>query len=1057
MSMDENAKKVVDSIMEVINASEIYSFEEDPAPVFNILLKKWEQMLNFQHTDLPSGLRNRWKKLTSSDFTNCDSNMLLDIEKKVDDNIDQKEMTVLNSLINLLCRLDRSDNIEDMNLVLQVVGIQRLWMAFEDSFVENLAPIIKMLVEQYFEYSGKCADELAEPVNKVWNSICESSKDKTLELASIFEGKLSMFKSDDGLLLLDAALFFVKKYEASYYGCDRDNRPSITPWQLEEFIYNLKLDYVANKLWTIIDTAYPYSFKKEPLPVFQLLVDYYISNHTFETEIPAKWKMTLDELRNITQSCIDNTAKSLFKSFKETLSLVNLDEKLLAKIVDFFVEKYAELHRSEGGEFVLPEDLANFVYWIAVGVEGCTTELALYNPFAGLGTYGKTHAEKLRYQLNYQVEDAKDDLEEVESALETFKEHSWYHGVESDQTNRLIGSVRLLVNNPTNLNQMYIAAEDSLQDEIEGFTGGWAFIATPPIASTEVSSEKFVGVLTKLFDKFIEAEGMSDAYFVLPKSFCYDSAYAHLRNKVVSRCILRGVIDLPKEIFKSSIEAVIVHLNKLTSNYYVDHQTLFVDARTLIKDSKLDDSHLLDICIDGKRTPYCTESDSLTISQYHYCLLPELYIPKSIEKGADDISIRLGELISFADEDASKEREGLFITEDCFRNDFKVLFEEVKFEQQMVEKDDEKFIGELIVLTFMRNKFLISKIPQGSSFYLRNNQVALKVKNPSAFSIDYVISSILKNGILDRASLAMTGVDFSSTYHREKIINNILRTEIFVPLDKSNQEETISTLREKYEQDKLAEEEAEKKRFAHREASSDISHMLGTTFHKIEICLMKLEEIEEALPVVAQMKDCIEYMTRFIDSVGQNFSDLKNKRIGMVKTKVNDFINQYCAGWKNYGKNTFEVQYDSSIDNNTTFMIHEVLMKVLLDTLLDNVYRHGFDRVKSPNHKVKISTSYASMDNKKYVLLSVANNGKPFPKDFTIEKYISRGEYCGESGRTGLGGNHVYSIAKAHKGFINLTSDEEWNVIVEILLPVTYYNECSTDKFTAYEHTKECL
>ena len=36
--MDENAKKVVDSIMEVINASEVYSFEENPAPVFNILL-----------------------------------------------------------------------------------------------------------------------------------------------------------------------------------------------------------------------------------------------------------------------------------------------------------------------------------------------------------------------------------------------------------------------------------------------------------------------------------------------------------------------------------------------------------------------------------------------------------------------------------------------------------------------------------------------------------------------------------------------------------------------------------------------------------------------------------------------------------------------------------------------------------------------------------------------------------------------------------------------------------------------------------------------------------
>ena len=97
------------------------------------------------------------------------------------------------------------------------------------------------------------------------------------------------------------------------------------------------------------------------------------------------------------------------------------------------------------------------------------------------------------------------------------------------------------------------------------------------------------------------------------------------------------------------------------------------------------------------------------------------------------------------------------------------------------------------------------------------------------------------------------------------------------------------------------------------------------------------------------------------------------------------------------------------------------------------------------------------MDEKKFVLLSVANNGKPFPKDFSIEKYISRGEFCGESGRTGLGGNHIYNITKAHKGFINLTNDGEWNVIVEILLPVAYYNDCCTDKFMTYGHAKECL
>lgn len=1048
--MEKKVKMVVDSIMKVVNASETYSFEENPALIFNILLEKWEHMLGFQHTDLPNGLHNRWKKITFSECTDNDSEMLSKIEKIINDKIGQNEMAVIKSLTELSCRLNRSDFLESMIFIIQIVRLQKMWMEFENcenySFFVNPSPVIKILVEQYFERSNKQIDEFPEVLRNKWNTICDSSKDVDIDCVNEFD------ENDECLLLLDAALFFVKKYKTSYYNCGSDNRPSVTPWQLEEFIYDLKLDYVATKLWSTIGSAYPYSFKKEPLPVFQLLADYYVSNHFFEAEIPVKWKSTLNELKQITQSCIDNTAKGLFESFKETLSLVNHDEILLAKVVDFFVDKYAELHIDEGGEYILPKTLIDFIYWTAVGCDGCTTELALYNPFAGLASYGKIHTEMLRFQLNDEIERAKDDQKEKESALGIYKEHSWYHGVESDQTNRLIGCVRLLVNNPTNLEQIHIAAEDSLVDEIEGFTGGWTFIATPPIASTEMSAEKFVGVLTILYDKFIDAEGMSDAYFVLPKLFCYDSAYAHLRNKVVSKCILRGVIDLPKEIFKNSIDAIVVHLNKLKYNYGINHQTLFVDARNLQKDSGLED--LRDVYAYGKRATYCTEVDPLVISQYNYCLLPELYISKPIEKEAGEMSIRLGELISLADGNESEEREGLFISDDWFRNDTKVLFENISLEKQMVEKDDVKLTGEHIILTFMRNKFLICKTSQDSSFYLRNNQVAFKVNNSVAFSLNYIISSVLRNGILDRASLAMIGVDFNSGYQRKWIIDNILRTEIFVSLDRSNQEEVVSALREKYEQEKLAEEEAEKKRFAHREASSDISHMLGTTFDRIGDNLSELKGIDGAKEVMTQLKDNFDYMKRLIDSVGKDFMAAKMRS---RKRNVNDFINTYCEGWKNYGKNTFEVQYETSVGDNTTFKIDEVFIKVLLDTLLDNAYRHGFERYKSSEHQVKITTSYVAMDNKKYVLLSIANNGKPFPDGFTIEKYISRGEFCGESGRTGLGGNHVYSIAKRHDGFICLTKDEKWNVIVEVLLPVEYYDESETDKFVEYGNAKECM
>lgn len=1052
MAMDENAKKMVDSIMEIVNTSETYSFEENPAPIFNILLKKWEQMLNFQHKDLPNGLLNRWEKLTFSESTIFDSNMLSEIEKIVNDNVNQKEMTILNGLINLSCRLDRSDYIEGINFVLQVVGIQRLWMPFEDceenSFVENLTSMIKILVDQYFEYNGKCVDELPISVKKVWDSICESSEHKTFDFTNIFEDKLTMFKSDDGLLLLDAALFFIKKYESSYNECARDNRPSITPWLLKEFIYGLKLDYVANKLWSIVNDSYTYSFKKEPLPAFQVLVDYYTSNHAFDEELPKKWKDTLDELKNNTHNCITNTARELFKKFREVLDEeIKHDEILLANVVDFFVEKYAELHPNEGGEYILSKELVNFIYWSAVGGDGCTTELALYNPFTGLGTFAKHHAESLREQLYGEIEDAEND-NDINSLKESYNESSWYCGVESNSTNRLIGNVRLFVHNPTNLNQMHITSDDSLQDEIGGYTGGWTFIATPPIASEEVSEDVLIDITRKLIDKFVDATGMSDAFFVLPKTFCYAESYSYLRRMIVNKGLLGTVVELPSNVFNVAFDGVVVYLSKPTT--YSELKTMFVDA----KNFSLDDiaHNLFLICLGEEESSQSVMAENGDIAQYDYCLLPSLYIPENVEKKPGEINVRLGELISNVKGTQCKDKVKYCIAERSFRNDYNVIFEDAILEECNGFDKLSYFSGEHLVVTFMRDKFLLCKTSADSSFCLKENQVAFKLTEGCMASLDYVIYSLLRCGYLKRLALSMTERRLGNG-----VIQNILNSDILVHPDRNMQENELFGLKTEFERLKGQEAEAEKQRSAHREASSDISHMLGTTFATIDLCLMELEEFEGVMPIAKQIKDCFDYMQRFIDSVGQDFSDLRNSRIIKEEMKVNDFIYNYCQGWKNYGKHTFEIQYNSLVDDETTFMINEVYMKVLLDTLLDNVYRHGFERFKSKEHKARISTSYTYMDDKKYVLLSVSNNGKPFPKDFSIEKYISRGEFCGDTGRTGLGGNHVYNIAKSHSGFINLTSDDEWNVIVEVLIPLNYYDECETDKFIAYGNAKECI
>ena len=128
------------------------------------------------------------------------------------------------------------------------------------------------------------------------------------------------------------------------------------------------------------------------------------------------------------------------------------------------------------------------------------------------------------------------------------------------------------------------------------------------------------------------------------------------------------------------------------------------------------------------------------------------------------------------------------------------------------------------------------------------------------------------------------------------------------------------------------------------------------------------------------------------------------------------------------------------------------LLKVMLDSILTNVERHGFNKHKNEANQVEISLSLEKYEERPYVVMRVANNGAPFKSGFKIDDYITRGRYSASSGRSGLGGYHVYQRVKGHNGFLYLDSNKVWNVIVEVLLPI---DNVETDNLVEYEH--ECI
>ena len=88
----------------------------------------------------------------------------------------------------------------------------------------------------------------------------------------------------------------------------------------------------------------------------------------------------------------------------------------------------------------------------------------------------------------------------------------------------------------------------------------------------------------------------------------------------------------------------------------------------------------------------------------------------------------------------------------------------------------------------------------------------------------------------------------------------------------------------------------------------------------------------------------------------------------------------------------------------------------------------------------------------KFVLVRVANNGDKFPDGYGLRDYISLGVTGGNASKDGMGGYHVYTIAKKHDGFVSIENDEEF-VSVNVLLPI--YLTSNNTKFEEYEG--ECL
>lgn len=256
----------------------------------------------------------------------------------------------------------------------------------------------------------------------------------------------------------------------------------------------------------------------------------------------------------------------------------------------------------------------------------------------------------------------------------------------------------------------------------------------------------------------------------------------------------------------------------------------------------------------------------------------------------------------------------------------------------------------------------------------------------------------------------------------------------------SRQRERIAEFRaeEKYLDDIVA----SKERKMLKKTSSDLIHMMGTPYIRINNALDLLSQDldDEGKSRISYIRDNFGYIKRLIEMNGADFNDYPKNGINIV-----DFLERYIHGWENYGSKTFSIEFycDGDFEVENTILANETALAIMMDCLLDNANRHGFHKTKSPDNKVKIRLDQTTLGNKRVVIIAVGNNGKPMPKDFSIDDYITSGKFGTDTGRSGLGGSHVYKIVSSMDGTLDFISEavsseekDEWWTTFMITVPL---------------------
>jgi signal transduction histidine kinase len=122
--------------------------------------------------------------------------------------------------------------------------------------------------------------------------------------------------------------------------------------------------------------------------------------------------------------------------------------------------------------------------------------------------------------------------------------------------------------------------------------------------------------------------------------------------------------------------------------------------------------------------------------------------------------------------------------------------------------------------------------------------------------------------------------------------------------------------------------------------------------------------------------------------------------------------------------------------------IDQELLLLALRNIVENAFEHGFEEGAPGNSIVFYLSCITDEDAATWVAIDAFNNGKPFPEDFSLDKYTQFGGRQGKSKGTGIGGFLVKRIVENHEGQLRMMTTRDiahaiTNIVASVEMPGT--------------------